>query len=155
GCYGTALKRLDADIATTVEGALADPRFEAFGASSPDSVAVSVSLLYDRLDLGIHSIEEVVRRIRYGVHALMAVQGNRSAVYLPWGASRFSLSPTDFAADLLAKAGITVPPYWWTRYECATWLADPAGERLMEGSFAPEHAPAELNALLERLAPLG
>lgn len=155
GCYGTALKQLDADIATLVESALGDARFAASEAASPEAVAVSVSLLHDRLDLGIHSVEDVVGRIRYGVHALMAGQGNRYAVYLPSVASRFNLSPAAFAGELLSKASITVPPYWWTRFECTTWLADRAGERLVEGSFAPECAPAELNALIRRLAPLG
>ena len=146
---------MDADIATLVELALRDARFEDSEPVPADAVAVSVSLLYDRLDLGTHPVEDVVRRIRYGVHALMAVQGNRYAVYLPSVASRFNLSPAEFATDLLAKAGIRVPPYWWTRYECATWLADDTGERLVEGSFAPEPAPAELGALIGRLAPLG
>jgi orotate phosphoribosyltransferase/AMMECR1 domain-containing protein len=155
GCYGTALKQLDADVATLVESALCDARFAASEAASPEAVAVSISLLHDRLDLGIHSVEDVVRRIRYGVHALMAVQGNRYAVYLPSVASRFNLSPTAFAGELLSKAGITVPPYRWTRFECTTWLADSAGERLVEGSFAPESAQGNLNALIRRLAPLG
>lgn len=155
GCYGTTVNSLDADVATLVKSALADTRFEDSEPVSPDAVAVSVSILHDRLDLGIHPIEDLVRRIRYGVHALMAVQGNRYAVYLPSVASRFNLSPIEFATDLLAKAGITVPPYWWTRFECVTWLADDAGERLVEGSFGPEPAPAELSALLVRLAPLG
>jgi orotate phosphoribosyltransferase/AMMECR1 domain-containing protein len=155
GCFGTALKNLDADVATLVEHALQDTRFENGEVTSPDAVAASVSILHDRLDLGIHSVEDVIRRVRYGVHALMAVQGNRYAVYLPSVASRFNLTPAAFAEDLLGKAGITVPPYWWTRFECTTWLSDRAGERLVEGSFAPEPAPAELNALIEQLAPLG
>jgi orotate phosphoribosyltransferase/AMMECR1 domain-containing protein len=155
GCFGTELKNLDADVASLVEHALQDTRFENGEVTSPGAVAASVSILHDRLDLGIHSVEDVVRRIRFGVHALMAVQGNRYAVYLPSVASRFNLSPTAFAEDLLGKAGITVPPYWWTRFECTTWLADRAQARLVEGSFAPEPAPAELNALIERLAPLG
>src|SRR6185295_14355472 len=116
GCHGTTLNSLDADVATLVESALGDARFADSEPVPADAVAVSVSLLYDRLDLGIHPVEDVVRRIRYGVHALMAVQGNRYAVYLPSVASRFNLSPTEFATDLLSKAGITVPPYWWTRF---------------------------------------
>jgi AMMECR1 domain-containing protein len=155
GCYGTTPKSLDADIAALVESALGDTRFESADPQGPDAVAVSVSLLHDRLDLGQHSVEDVLRRIRYGVHALMAWQGNRYAVFLPSVASRFNLSPTEFATDLLSKAGITVPPYWWTRFECETSLADDTGERIVDGSFPPEPAPTDLNVLLARLAPLG
>ena len=155
GCFGATPTSLDADIATLVESALADTRFEDANPVLPEAVAVSVSLLHDRLDLGTHSVEDVLRRIRYGVHALMAVQGNRNAVYLPSVPSRFDLSPTEFATSLLSKAGITVPPYWWTRFECASWLADDAGERIIVGSFAPEPAPTDLSVLLARLAPLG
>jgi hypothetical protein len=56
--------------------------------------------------------------------------------------------------ELLSKAEIDKPPYRWTRFECATWLADRAGERMMEGSFAPEAPPAHLSDLVDGLGPL-
>lgn len=156
GCYGTVLRRLDDDVATLVESALGDERFEAgTDVASPDAVAVSVALLHGRLDLGIHSIEDIIRRIRYGQHALMVEQENRFAVYLPSVASRYNLSPVSFVEELLHKAGITEPPYRWIRFECTAWLADHAGERLLNGSFAPKPPPAGLTELVERLAPLG
>ena len=103
--------------------------------------------LHDRLDLGVHSVAEIVRRIRHGRQALMVTQRNRCALFLPSVASRFNLAPVPFVEELLHKAEIDKPPYRWTRFECATWLADRAGERIMEGSFAPEvSAP-------ERMAP--
>jgi len=156
GCQGVALRRLDDDVARLVEEALADERFEAQAdAASPDAVAVSVAFLHDRLDLGVHSIPEIVRRIRHGRQALMVTQRNRYALFLPSVASRFNLSPDSFVEELLRKAEIDKPPYRWTRFECATWLADRAGERIMEGSFAPEEPPAHLSDLVDGLAPLG
>jgi len=156
GCFGTAIRRLDHDLATVVESALNDCRFPAFGAAgSPSAISVTVSLLHDRLALGEHSIQEVVRRIRYGQHALMVEQDGRMAVYLPSVASRYSIGAVAFAEELLYKAGITEPPYRWTRFECTTRLADQAGQRLVEGSFAPEPPPAKLADLLGRLIPLG
>jgi orotate phosphoribosyltransferase len=155
GCFGTVLRRLDEDVATLVEAALGDERFETPAlVTTPEAVSVTVALLHDRLDLGLHSIEDIVRRIRYGRHALMVEQDTRFALFLPSVASRYSLSPVTFVEELLRKAEIAEPPYRWIRFECTTWLADQAGERLVEGSFAPEAPPAGLPELLERLAPL-
>jgi orotate phosphoribosyltransferase len=156
GCFGSSLRRLDEDVTTLVEAALGDSRFEQQPeVTAPDGVAVSVAILYDRLALGIHSVDDIIRRIRYGRHALMAEQGNRFALYLPSVVSRYNLTPTAFVEELLHKAQITLPPYHWIRFECATWLADRDGERLMEGSFAPEPPPSALPDLVQRLMPLG
>jgi orotate phosphoribosyltransferase/AMMECR1 domain-containing protein len=156
GCFGTVLHRLDEDVAALVEAALGDARFEPSAEpSSPGAVAVTVALLYDRLALGVHSIDDIVRRIRYGEHALTVEQNNRFAMYLPSVASRYSLDPVSFVEELLHKAAIKKPPYRWIRFECATWLADDAGARPVQGSFAPAPAPATLPDLQSRLAPLG
>jgi orotate phosphoribosyltransferase/AMMECR1 domain-containing protein len=156
GCFGTVLHRLDEDVATLVAAALGDARFETpADAVSPEAVSVTVALLHDRLELGLHSIDDIVRRIRYGEHALMVEQDDRFALYLPSVASRYNLDPVGFVEELLRKAAIIKPPYRWTRFECTTWLADQAGQRLVEGSFAPEAAPAGLPELLGRLVPLG
>jgi hypothetical protein len=79
--------------------------------SSPADIAVVVALLHDHVDLGVHSVDDVVRRIRLGRHALMAVQDDRSALFLPSVVSRFNLDGAAFAEQLLDKAGITEPPY--------------------------------------------
>lgn len=156
GCLGSQLRRLDEDVATLTEAALGDARFAATpDVTSPEAIAVTVALLHHRLPLGAHSIDDIIRRIRYGRHALMVEQDDRFAVYLPSVASRYSLSPTAFVEELLHKAAISEPPYRWTRFECVSWLADHAGERLIEGSFAPQAPPDGLPELLQRLAPLG
>jgi orotate phosphoribosyltransferase len=156
GCFGTVLRRLDEDLAMLVEAALDDTRFEPpADLKSPEAISVTVALLYDRVELGLHSVEDVIRRIRYGQHALMVEQDSRFALYLPSVASRFNLSPVAFVEELLHKAAISEPPYRWTRFECTTWLADRAGQRRLEGNFAPEPPPAALPDLLARLVPLG
>ena len=76
-------------------------------------------------------------------------------MYLPSVASRYTSAPVSFVEELLHKAGITEPPYRWIRFECTAWLADHAGERLLNGSFAPTPPPTNLTELVERLAPLG
>jgi len=156
GCLGIALRHLQEDVATLVDAALADERFDApTDVASPEAVAVSVAFLHDRMELGLHSVEDIIRRVRHGQHALMVEQEDRSALYLPSVASRFNLSPAAFVEELLHKAAIAEPPYRWTRFACAAWLADHAGERLLAGSFAPEAPPCGLRDLVERLAPLG
>ena len=155
GCYGTVLRRLDEDVATLIEAALGDARFETpTEVITSEAVSVTVALLHDRLELGLHSIDDIVRRIRYGQHALMVEQESKFALFLPSVASRYSLSPVAFVEELLRKAEIGEPPYRWTRFECTTWVADRAGERLVEGSFALEAPPAGLPELLQRLTPL-
>jgi orotate phosphoribosyltransferase/AMMECR1 domain-containing protein len=156
GCFGGLLHRLEEDLATLTEAALDDARFAAPSeVASPEAVAVTVALLNDRLPLGLHSIEDIIRRVRHGQHALMVEQDNRFAVYLPSVASRYNLSPSAFVEELLHKAGISEPPYRWTRFECTSWLADQAGLRRVEGSFAPQPPPDGLPELSERLIPLG
>jgi len=155
GCVGTALRHLDEDVSMLVDAALGDDRFDPAGTvNSADEIAVVVALLHQRMDLGEHSIDDIVRRIRLGQHALMAEQDDRSALFLPSVVSRFNLSGAAFAAQLLDKAGIANPPYRWSRWECAAWLADNIGPRRMEGSFAPEPPPSTLGELTARLMPL-
>jgi AMMECR1 len=150
------LRHLEEDLESLAEAALTDARFGAVPeAKSADVVSVSVAFLDHRVDLGTHSVEDVVRRIRHGEQALLAVQESRSALFLPSVVSRFNLSPADFVKELLKKAGISRPPYRWIRFECTAWLAESAGERLLSGSFALHEPPDSLKELVERLAPLG
>jgi orotate phosphoribosyltransferase len=155
GCLGMTLRHLDEDVTTLVDAALGDERFQASDAvSSPAEIAVVVALLHDRIDLGLHSVDDVVRRIRLGQHALMAVQDDRSALFLPSVVSRFNLDGTAFAEQLLDKAGISEPPCRWSRWECAAWLCDKTGQHVMDGSFPVAPAPAALSELTERHIPL-
>ena len=53
-----------------------------------------------------------------------------------------------YVNEVIDKAGITRPPYHWTRYDCASWLADSDGERPMtNGLPAPETAASAAAAL--------
>jgi orotate phosphoribosyltransferase/AMMECR1 domain-containing protein len=155
GCFGALLRRLDEDLATLTEAALGDARFEAADVTSAEAVCVTVALLHDQLPLGLHGIDDIVRRVRHGQHALMVEQEDRFAVYLPSVVSRYNLGPAAFVEELLHKAAISQPPYRWTRFECTSWLADQTGERIVEGSFAPQAPPDSLPELLQRLACLG
>jgi orotate phosphoribosyltransferase/AMMECR1 domain-containing protein len=156
GCFGSLLRRLDEDVATLSTAALGDAQRDATSDPiSAESVSVAVSLLHGRLALGPHSVDDIIRRIRYGQQALMVEQESSSAVYLPSVASRYNLDPVTFVEELLHKATIFEPPYRWTRFDCTTWLADDKGERPIDGSFAPEAPPQGLSELLERMTPLG
>src|ERR1043165_9228278 len=52
GCMGTVVRDLDNDLQTIVEAALGDERFAHQTPADPGSVAVTVSLLFDPLEIG-------------------------------------------------------------------------------------------------------
>jgi AMMECR1 domain-containing protein/orotate phosphoribosyltransferase len=156
GCMGAVVRDLDADIRRLARAALEDERFSGDAdAVSPARVAVTVSFLFAPLVLGYFSPEEVVTRVRQGEQTLMAYQGERVGLLLPFVASTDNLDRVSFARAVLRKAGIEEEPYNWCRFDCATWLADADGARPLVGGF-PASAPEDssLEDLLNRLATL-
>ena len=155
GCMGTAVTSLDDDLRTLTVAALRDARFgnQPVEGGSAD-VAVTVSLLFDLLELGAYSPEEVALRVCEGRHALMVYQTDRVGLLLPFVAATNNLDRAAFIAEAIDKAGITRPPYYWCRFECATWLADAQGTSVLEGGFPRRFAVAPLAATLNSLAPL-
>ncbi|MCA1591647.1 MAG: AMMECR1 domain-containing protein, partial [Acidobacteria bacterium] len=155
GCMGSVVRSLDEDIRTLACAALGDSRFEERGVDDPSRVAVSVSLLFSPLELGYFTPEEVIARVRHGQQTLMAYTGERVGLLLPFVASVYNLDPLSFAEAVLEKAGINEPPYSWCRFDCATWLADATGERLLVGGFPlSEDEGSPFDDLISRLATL-
>lgn len=150
GCMGSKIRYLDKDLQTLVARALDDTRFT----DKTGDLAVSVSILYDALELGAFSPDEVMERVRVGEQALLVHQGDRVGMLLPFVAVRSSLGPKEFAAEVIDKAGITRPPYRWCRFECATWLATAKGVAKMEGALVPGEPPLHLSDAIARFAPL-
>ncbi len=155
GCMGSVVTKLDEDIRKLALAALKDERFddEAQEADA-NNVAVTVSLLFNPLELGDYAPEEVGWRIRHGQQTLMVYQNQRVGLLLPFVAVTHNFDRDEFVAELIDKAGITRPPYQWCRFDCATWRADATGIALLEGMFAPAPEAASLDELIERLAPL-
>ncbi len=135
GCAGLAITNLDSGLRSLVTEALADDRFQDIGSLSPEAIAVSVSLLHNCADMGPLAPEEAVRYVVEGRQALQVAQGARSGMVLPFWAAMHSFSLPEYALEVIDKAGITRPPYHWTRYDCATWLADSESTDLLEGAF--------------------
>jgi orotate phosphoribosyltransferase/AMMECR1 domain-containing protein len=160
GCMGAVVRDLDADIKRLARAALDDGRFAENDSHEservdPASVAVSVSFLFAPLELGYFSPEEVVLRVRHGDQTLMAYEGDRVGLLLPFVASTHNLDRVGFARAVLEKAGIDEPPYNWCRFDCATWLADFEGARPLVGGFPADGAcDSSLSDLLGRLAEL-
>jgi orotate phosphoribosyltransferase/AMMECR1 domain-containing protein len=162
GCMGgnTSAAALDEDLKRLARAALEDARFGAgadgtgaAGAGGADEVAVSVSLLFDPLVIGECSPEEVVRYFRHGHQALMAYRGESLGLLLPFVASTNNLDPAGFAREVLIKAGLTEPPFYWCRFGCATWLSDARGVHKLVGGFPQAPEPSEeLGELLARRA---
>jgi len=168
GCMGSAVDRVDDDLRRLVRLALEDRRFAGSGDGGVERLAVTVSVLWDPLELGAFSPAEVMERVRLGQQALLVHQGQRQGLLLPFVAARHGLGPQAYALEVIDKAGITRPPYRWRRYECVTWLAEwhaggHAGDRADRGDKPrrlagalplPPPPPADPEALRRKLAGL-
>ncbi|HEX7312745.1 MAG TPA: AMMECR1 domain-containing protein [Pyrinomonadaceae bacterium] len=160
GCMGGTIASgavFDEELRRLARAALTDARFETDDeAVEADDVAVSVSILFDELVIGACAPEEVVRYFRHGQQALMAYSGERIGLLLPFVASTHNLDALGFAREVLVKAGLSEPPFYWCRFDCVTWLADARGIHQLVGGFPRvEEEPAEdLNDLLTRRAKL-
>jgi len=139
GCMGAEVADLERNLRELTYAALRDERFdEKFEDVIIDEdckFAVSLSLLYNGLEMGDFSREEVRFRYRHGEQALMLEQGDRQGMLLPFVASWMSLDAEDFVDEVIDKAGITRPPYDWQRFDCFTWLADESGTCRLDGGF--------------------
>ena len=149
GCMGSVVRDLDHDLETIVQAAVRDERFAGEPARDANSVAVSVSLLFNPLEMGAASPEEIVSYYRHGEQALMVYQGQQFGLLLPFVASAWNLDAVSYANAVIEKAALTEPPYYWCRFDCTTWLATGAGVGPTVGGFPlPDKrtAPADLIA---------
>lgn len=137
GCMGVAVRKLDDDLKKIVGAALRDERFSEAAPVDADSIAVTVSLLFDPLELGYCPPEEVVNYYRHGDQTLMVYQGQRVGLLLPFVAGLWNLDNVSFAKSVLDKAGLSEPPYSWCRFDCSTWFAGTEGVWRVIGGFAP------------------
>ncbi len=144
------------DVAAAVDGyAAAAVRDERFAPPDPTAgIAVSVSLLYARHEIGTADPDWVVRPTRFADQALQVRQRNRSGLLLPSVAVTANLTPRGYVDEVIDKAGITRPPYRWTRYDQTTWLADGSSVRRMENALPCAEPAPTAEAQAERLVPL-
>ena len=155
GCMGGVNTDLDEDIRKLTLLAVKDDRFaDESDYEGPDEIAVTVSFLFNPLELGDLTTEEVAARSRHGQQALMVYQNKRVGLLLPFVATTLNLDRSEFVAEVIDKAGITRPPYNWCRFDCATWLADAKGTAILDGGFPLAHDSSPLEELLDRLANL-
>jgi len=146
GCMGLAVRKLDDDLRKIVTAALDDQRFDPAKPVAANAVAISVSLLFNPLEIGFAPPEEVVNYYRHGDQTLMAYHGNQVGLLLPFVASFWNYDAVSFAKAVLEKAGIAEPPYNWCRFDSATWLATNDGVSVTVGGF-PASPP--VNGLIE------
>lgn len=152
GCAGAFAGDCATRLGEFAAAAVRDRRFR--GAGPDDVIAVSVSLLFARHEIGQATPEWVAGPTRFADQALAVRQRDRSGFVLPFVAVTHNLGPREYVLEVIDKAGITRPPYFWTRYDCATWLADEDGVRRLRPAL-PEGAPAATAAgQWERLEPL-
>ncbi len=139
GCMGQKLRSLDDDLKSISKAALKDERFAGRTPVDAAKVAVTVSFLFDPLPLGEAPAEEVVNYYRHGDQTVMVYQDDRVGLLLPFVASFWNLDAVEFARAVIEKAGLNEPPYYWVRFDCATWFAGPENVSLTIGGFAPPH----------------
>ena len=135
GCMGCEISDPRNNLRELTQAALADERFEDIPIEQDSAVAVSVSLLYNELEMGDFSREEVRFRYRHGQQALLIEQNSRQGLLLPFVATWMSLDAEDFVDEVIDKAGVTRQPYNWRRFDCVTWLADEDGTGRVDGGF--------------------
>ena len=136
GCAGSQIESLDHDLQNLVAAAIVDERFTSVAPpTDPDSIAVTVSLLFNRLVLGELTAEEVSTRFRLADQALAVRQDQKIGMLLPFVAVRNNWDRAAFVREIIVKAGITEPPFEWVRYDCATWLAGSRGCDLLQDGF--------------------
>jgi len=156
GCMGLDAASLveDKNLRSLIHDALQDERFEPVQTSSRESIAVSISLLSNRFDLGEVQPDRVMRYVVLGRQMLQVRQGKRVGTLLPFWAAGESISREQYPLEVIDKAGITRPPYNWERFDCQTWLADAEGAGEMEGAFRRLPEDYEDRELLAHLARL-
>ena len=137
GCMGLETSNVHGDegLRGLIHSALQDERFENVAASSAEAVAVSISLLSNWSNMGEVSPDEVTRYVIPGRQMLQVNQGKRAGMLIPFWAARESFSREAYPFEVIDKAGITRPPYFWERFDSTTWLADAQGTSQMEGAF--------------------
>ncbi len=151
GCMGQRVRSLDDDLKKIAAAAIHDARFAGRSAVHADAVAVTVSFLFDPLEIGHAPPEEVVNYYKHGEQTLMVYQGNRLGLLLPFVASFWNLDGVSFAKSVIQKAELTEPPYNWCRFDCATWFAGDDGVWLTVGGFAvPRNDLPPIDELIER-----
>jgi len=149
GCMGSAIRNLNVDLERLASAALEDERFENTTAIDPGTVAVTVSLLFNPLALGDVPPDEVGRYYRHGQQTVMAYRDDHLGLLLPFVAATDNLDSLNFAQAVLDKAGLTEPPYYWCRFDCATWLAEPEGVWPIVGGFpSTDNRPGDLNKMV-------
>ncbi len=148
GCMGQKLRNPDEDLKTIAKAALRDERFAGRTPIDADNVAVTVSFLFDKLPLGECPPEEVVSYYRHGDQTVMVYQDERVGLLLPFVGSFWNLDPVGFAKAVIEKAGLSEPPYYWVRFDCATWFAGPEAISQTVGGFV---VPRKQLPLIEEL----
>ncbi|MGH7868525.1 MAG: AMMECR1 domain-containing protein, partial [Candidatus Dormibacteraceae bacterium] len=110
GCAGGFSGDVESSLHDFVVAAVHDTRFT--HPRPGENIAVSVSFLFNRHEIGEADPEWVVQPTRFADQALQVRQGNRMGIVLPFVAVTNNLTPLGYVREVIDKAGITRPPYW-------------------------------------------
>ena len=124
GCMGSNVHKLDDDLRRLATAALEDERFGVERPASPADIAISVSVLFNPLELGEAAPDEIQPYYKCGEQALIVYRGQELGLLLPFVAATHNLDSPSFAQAVVEKSGLNEPPYYWCRLDGVTWLAD-------------------------------
>jgi AMMECR1 domain-containing protein len=124
GCMGSGVRKLDDDLRRLANAAVEDDRFGSQRPNSPSAVAVTVSVLFNPLELGEAAADEIQPYYKCGEQALMVYRGEQLGLLLPFVAATYNLDSQSFAQAVVEKSGLTEPSNYWCRLDAVTWLAD-------------------------------
>lgn len=108
GCIGTLepiRALIDAVAENAVNAAFCDPRFPPLRAEELDAVRLEISLLTVPEPLAFDGPQELISKLRPGVHGVILSKGGCRATFLPQVWEQLP-DPSDFLAHLCQKAGL-------------------------------------------------
>jgi orotate phosphoribosyltransferase/AMMECR1 domain-containing protein len=151
GCVGGPATGVDW-LARYARAARDDERFDP--PRDGAELAVTVSVLTNRHEIGEADPDWVVGPFRFADQALAVRRGDRSGVLLPFVAVTGNLTPRRYVDAVIAKAGLDSSPYHWTRFDCDIWLADGRGLTRLRDGFPVGEPPPSVADACGRLRPL-
>jgi AMMECR1 domain-containing protein/orotate phosphoribosyltransferase len=149
GCMGSAIHNLNDDLQRLATTALQDERFTGDDPLDPSAVAVTISVLFNPLELGQLPPEEVSRYYRHGQQTVMVYRDDHVGLLLPFVAATNNLDSLEFVHAVIEKAGLVEPPFFWCRFDCVTWLAESEATWPMIGGFPATTANEDDSALVD------
>ncbi len=126
GCTGSAQCHRDEDLFSLVENTLNDPRrIQPFESCASDDITIVVHFLTESQSLETTDRSDILPVYAHGVDSLSLRQGAKFGLMLPHVAIDKHMTPAEFVAEVIDKAGVTRGPYEWWIHLTKSWMQTP------------------------------